>query len=215
MQHHKILNVHSLKTEMTLLCRVCNNQVEAEEKAAILGVAAPRQISDGEQALICDVARYGVAGQRPPFVHEMFPFTGPAFDKQMHHASVDLVLFEGAVSALPGAAKSGLLVYWDGSHHLRSEEQYSEASGRADEEISRKAAAAGYCVLRIAKTDRAQKMQIMDAAWEARSAAGWVKVSPQWNRAHLVPLLEIGGPCHCLQVQGTCKARHCSQVLEL
>lgn len=186
-KHKQIMNVHSVRTKLDLVCTICNDWDEVCQHASNLRVKAPREWSDGEERLLIHLDRHGVDGKRLRFVHEVKPFVGPSYDKQMHRASVDVVLFPGAPTAASNDIRRGLLVFWDGVQHLRSEAQYKPAQGRRDRAISDKAAAAGYCVLRIADTDASIKMNVLDAAWRARSEQGWVKVSPRWNRAHPVP----------------------------
>lgn len=212
-QHYKVLNVHSVNSLANLLCYCCYTREELTVQAAMLGRGAPRKLSDGEESLIRDIMKHGVRGWHGEFVHQMCPFTKT--DK--FKGSVDIVMFEGTPSARPGAAKAcALLVYWDGSHHLRSEEQYDIVQARTDQKISTWAAQEGYCIVRIAKTDRSIKMQVLDAAWAARSlGTGWVKVSPRWNSAHLVPELCARCAGDCLEEDRPAKPGHSGLVLQL
>lgn len=192
-QHYKVLNVHSVQNEMKLMCRVCNKRKRLKHYAKLYGVtSAPRAVSKKERQLVRDIDAYGVAGEHRAFVHELNPFVGNA---DLSAASVDLLLYDQAeVTHDQQAMKAGLLVYWDGKQHLRWHSNADPVQLECDERISKAAARAGYNVLRISCKDAKKKMQIVDAAWAARTAEGWVKVSDSFNQ---------GVPCTCCMFPST------------
>lgn len=191
-QHYKVLNVHSVQNEMTLLCYVCNDGAQLVDIAKLYGVRPPRPVSKRERKLVRDIEDNGVAGEHRAFVHELKPFVGHA---RISAASVDLLLYDQAeVTHDQQAMKAGLLVYWDGKQHLRWHSNRDKDQLERDQRISTAAAAEGYNVLRISCKDARKKMQIVDAAWAARTAGGWVKVSDRFNQG--VSLHVLHAPWH-------------------
>ena len=189
-QHYKVLNVHSVKGSMSLLCYICNGKKAAKQLAAEAAECPARKVSKKERRLLQDIDSYGVAGERRAFVHEVKVFVG---QPDMHHFSVDVLIYDGAISTDPAAAKRGLLVYWDGEHHLRHDGRRHAQQLEADRRNGIVAARLGYNTLRISCKDASKKMQTIDAAWEARSPAGKTMVSRRWNQSARLVLLRLAG----------------------
>ena len=108
----------------------------------------------------------------------------------MINASVDLLVYKDrdCPSAAPEALAGSLLVFWDGRQHQQDRQSPHWQQLEVDQEVSETAAAMGFHVLRVSDRDAAIKMQVIDAAWQACTGAGWVRVSPRWNSgAHHIP----------------------------
>lgn len=167
---------HSVYNETVLTCRVCNTHQECMEFAKAAGYSRPlRRLSAGERQLVTDVHRYGIAGQHLSFAHEVKPWTHLSFATS--RVSVDIVVFEGPPTV---DMRRALMVFFDGQQH-RPWKAENAKQCKIDKLASAEAAAAGYCVLRLSYKDAGFKMDVLDAAWRARTPAGWTRVSSHWN----------------------------------
>jgi hypothetical protein len=178
--HHRMLMPRSVTHEVVVTCRVCNTHEDCVLIASAKGSRRPvRKLSQGEEKLLRDLNEHEVAGQHREFLHELKPWIhlpAPAAN-----SSVDVLICDGSPSADPEAIRRGLCVFWDGSQH-RPWIARNQGQRESDRATSIQAAQNGYNVLRISFKDADIKMQVLDAAWRARSAGGWVRVSPGWNK---------------------------------
>lgn len=178
-QHYRVLLPHSVQHPMVLACRVCNDHSQmlaiGKETGYNRGI---RKLSQGEQQLLCNVHKHGIASARRTFAHEVRPWT--QLSAATSKVSVDLLIFDEQPSAAVADMQKGLIVFYDGKQH-RPWKHENARQRNTDHAASSEAAAAGYRVLRISYKDVDKKMQVLDAAWRARNPAGWVKVSEHWN----------------------------------
>lgn len=179
-QHYRVLNLHSVRDAVHLICTVCNDAEQMQQIMLQLGIRGARATAPKQLALAKTVARCGVDHKLRAFVHEIWPFCGI---KELFHVSADMLIFEGSKpSAKQAAMRAGLTIFWDGQQHMRWEmKRKDEAQVANDMRISKLAAEHGYNVLRISYLDAPIEMQVIDAAWRARRQAGTVMVSPRWN----------------------------------
>lgn len=214
-QHYRVLLPHSVYHPMVLACRVCNGHSQllaiGKENSYNRGV---RKLSAGEQQLLYDVHEHGVAFARRTFAHEVRPWT--QLSAATSKDSVDLLIFDQQPSAAVADMRKGLIVFYDGKQH-RPWKSENAKQRDTDCSASSEAAAAGYCVLRISYKDAASKMQTLDAAWRARTSAGWIKVSAHWNYgAHaflaLPALQEQCAPCGPCAAQSSLKSARCTSA---
>jgi hypothetical protein len=196
------MNVLSVLSQYTLLCRTCNDSEaakrivrEADEREIGDKVekgkkakrqAVPRALSAGEQALLHRLDSNPSWHDGPQaYAHEVKLFVGEhvlkAHRALLRSSPADVVFY----SSNPPDHREHrpLALYWDGEHHFRWEDDGKRARHQhaKDRDISDAAAQAHYCVLRICWKDAHNSLSIIEAAWAARNAAGWVKVSPRWN----------------------------------
>ena len=59
-QHYKVLNPHSVDTEVNLACRACLSLQAIYSMAADLNLKEPAGPSDGEEGLLNDIVAHGV-----------------------------------------------------------------------------------------------------------------------------------------------------------
>ena len=178
-EHRRVLLPNSVDSPMVLVCKICNDREElmrlATEFSHNRGVL---RVSKEELALVRHVNTYTIDGHHRKFLYQVSPWLG--VNSFLAGVSVDILVLEGPASADPAAMRRGLCVFFDGQGHLRTRPR-NQSQADTDRAASTQAASAGYCVLRIYKSDTDLKMTILDQAWRARSDRGWVRVSPSWN----------------------------------
>jgi hypothetical protein len=181
--HHRVLMPRSVTHEVVVTCRVCNTHEECVLIANETGARRPvRKMSQGEEKLLRDLNTLEVAGQHRAFLPELKPWI--RLPTPAANCSVDVLICDGPPSSDQEAIRRGLCVFWDGAQH-RPWIARNQRQRESDQATSIQAAQNGYNVLRISFKDAHIKMQVLDAAWRARSAGGWVRVSPSWNQGML------------------------------
>jgi hypothetical protein len=196
-QHYRCMNVQSVESLYTLLCRTCNDSEaakrivrEAEEvencekrqagEKTKKGRPAPRTLSAGEQALLHRLDTNPSCHGPQAYAHEVKLFVGAHVcdeDKPLLRSSPADVVFYSS-NPPDHREPQPLALYWDGEHHFCWEDEGKRARDQhaTDRAISVAAARAGYCVLRICWKDAHMSLSVIEAAWAVRDAAGWVKV---------------------------------------
>jgi hypothetical protein len=187
--HYRVLLPNSVDYAMVLVCNVCNNYKALLRLAQEFGhKRSVLRISKEEWKLVQDVNRGEIDGQRRSFLYQVNPWVG--VNSYLAGVSVDLLVLDGPPTADPHALRRGLCVFFDGEGHKRTRRR-NQKQVDTDRKASTQAAEAGYCVLRIYKSDTNLKLTILDQAWCRRNDEGWVLVSPSWNdgahRPNLLP----------------------------